>query len=491
MHLRVLLLLVAALSSTATPAQVAPRMFVTHHKGVFGGTPMSYTAAAGETFITNAAGEPAASFFAVTYTKDGGTDPARRPVTFLFNGGPGSSTIWLHMGAFGPRRIDLPADATNAGLPPYPLTDNTESLLDVTDLVFIDTVGSGFSHALGAAKNEDYWNTIADADSVTSFIRMWLAANRRENSPKYLLGESYGSVRAALVIHNLQDSATGKITFNGLILLGQDLDTTETQQTAGNDMPYVIYLPTYAATAWYHGKIDRAGRTFEGFLQEAREFAITDYQAALFRGTSIAAADRARIAARVGSFTGLPQALIERENLRIGTAQYLRELLKDERKVIIRSDTRYVVDATEAVFDKGPVGDPPGVNEAFAAGGGDYLRRELGVGFERPYEIESAVSKWDYTLPENMNGQQTYHNVAPLVAAAMRGNPAMKLFMGSGYYDLMAAVVSMERTASHSGLPAPRITLKYYQAGHMIFLNKASLQQLSADVRHFITGSMP
>lgn len=478
-----------AVMAQASLSDAMPKTFVTRHKGIFGGSPLPYTATAGETFITNSNGATVASIFTVAYTKDGVTDPPHRPVTFLFNGGPGSSAIWLHMGAFGPRRIEVPPDAQSAGLPPYPLSDNPSSLLDVTDLVFVDPVGTGFSRALGSAKNEDFWSLIQDADSVSGFIRDWLARNHRENSPKYLLGESYGSVRAAVVIRDLANDAPGKITFNGLILLGQDLDTSETQQTAGNDMPFVIYLPTYAATAWYYGKVDKIGHTFEGFLQAARDFARTDYQAALFQGSTISSSERQRVAARVAAFIGLPQALIERENLRIGTAQYLRELLKDEGKVLIRMDTRYSIASAESVNSRAPTGvNLPGIGEAFAAAGGDYLRRELGVTMERPYSVLAEISRWDYTLPDGINNQQTYHNVAPYVATAMRANPGMRMFVGSGYYDMLAAFFSMERTVSHSGLPLDRITTKSYPSGHMIYLNKPSLQHLSADLRQFIAA---
>jgi len=472
-----------AVPSDAGSAQAAPEAFVSHHKGVFGGVALNYTATVAGTFLTDTAGAVVADMVTVAYTRDS-ADASHRPVTFLYNGGPGSSSAWLHMGAFGPRRIELPSDAQNVGVAPYPLADNPASLLDVTDLVFIDPIGTGFSHALGSAKNADYWNLIADADSVTELIRTWLAKNRRENSPKYMVGESYGSERAAVVVHELQNGAPGKITFNGLILLGQDLDTTETQQTAGNDMPYVIYLPTYAATAWYHHKIDRTGRTFEGLLAEAREFARTDYAAALFAGSTIAPEELHRVAARMSQLTSLPQGLIEREGLRIGTAQFLRELLKDQGRILIRSDTRYSIATTETVFAKDQISDPPGVYEAFTAVGADYLRRELGVAGDRPYVL-TADANWDYTLPDGINNQQTYHNVAPYVATAMRANPAMRMFVASGYYDMLAAFHSMERTVSHSGLPSDRITMKYYPSGHMIFLNKPSLEQLSADLRIF------
>ncbi len=480
----------AQASEGSDPAPTAPMPAVTRHTGVFGGVPVHYTATAQWLAVSGPDGRGGARIFSVAYTKDGIDTALGRPVMFLFNGGPGSAAIWLHMGAFGPRRIDVPEEGVGAGVAPYGLKDNPSSLLDVADLVFIDPVGTGFSHAVGPSKDDDFWTLTADADSVSEFIRIWLATNRRENSPKYLLGESYGSVRAAVVIRNLQGGKPGKITFNGLILLGQDLDTTETQQTPGNDTPFVIYLPTYAVTAWYHGKIDRSDRTLDAFLEDAREFARGEYARALFLGSSISSDERKRVAARAAAFMGLPAALIERENLRIGTAQFLRELCKDDGKILIRSDTRYTVPATETVFEQGGVSDPPGLYEAFTAAGSDYLRSELRVVSDSPYVL-LANAKWDYTLPDGLNHQQTYHNVAPFVATAMRANTGMRLFMGSGYYDLLAAFMSMERTATHSGLPLDRITMRTYPSGHMIFVSKPSLAQLAEDLRAFIRSGSP
>jgi len=472
------------------PASTAPPRFVTHQQGVFGGVTVKYTVTAGPTLIRDDEGQPLANFFAIAYTRDvaKGSTP-ERPVTFLWNGGPGSASVWLHMGAFGPRRVAVPPDAQPAGVPPYPLEHNASSLLDVTDLVFVDPIGAGFSRPAGGHEVREFHTLIADGDSFARFMRTWLDANDRNNSPKYVIGESYGSVRAGLVVRNFSEGRAGKITLNGLILLGQDMDTTETQQTPGNDMPYVIYLPTYAAAAWYHGKVSHEGRTLDSFLDEARTFARTDLAAALFLGSAVSPEERSRVAARMAAFTSLPQELIERENLRIGTAQFIRELLRAEGRILIRSDLRYTVAATQTVSDIGGMGEPPGVPEAIAAGASRYFRHELGIDLDRPYII-SQQPKWDYTLPD-WNNQQTYHNVAQYVATAMRANPSMRLFIGSGIYDGLAAILSGERTATHSGLPLERVTVKNYPAGHMIFLHEPSLEAMAADLRQFIRASAP
>ena len=483
--LAVALALAPGIAIAQTPP---PASFLSHGRGTFGGERVDYTVRSGETIVDMGPGKPAARMFTVAYTRTGVKDTAHRPVTFLFNGGPGSSSIWLHVGSFGPKRVRLPDGAEPIGVAPYAIEANPSSLLDVTDLVFIDPVGAGFSEAIPASENPRFANLIDDAQSFARFIGDWLIANGRANSPKYLLGESYGSVRAPLILRNLAAGDYAKVSFNGLILLGQDMDTTETQQSAGNDMPYVIYLPTYAMTAWQHGKIDRAGRSLEQIYAEASTFARTDYAAALFQGSSLPAAERMRIAVRMSALIGLPASLIANEDLRIGTAMFSRELLKDEHRLLIRSDTRFTAPATEAANDRVPLGgDPPGLREAITAAGNSYLRGELGITLPRPYRVV-AGGDWDYTLPDRANPQQTYHNVAPYVTAAMRDNPAMRMFVGSGYFDMLAAPLSAERTVNHSGLPRERITVRNYPVGHMIFISKPSLVALSADLRRFIRG---
>jgi len=469
----------------AAPAP-APREFVSRHEGVFGGRKIAYTATAGDTIVKLENGKMA-RIFAFSYVQNDRKDP-NRPVTFVFNGGPGTASVWLHMGAFGPRRVKLPDDNASAGLPPYTLENNADSLLDVTDLVFIDPVGAGYSRAIPPTDDGKFYNLIDDADSFTQFVQNWRIRNGRQNSPLYILGESYGSVRAGVMVRNLR-RGVAKIVPNGVILLGQDMDTTITQQTPGNDMPFVLYLPTYAVTAWYHNKVPRNGRTLEQVYAEAREFAYKDLQSALFLGSALPASERTRIAARMAEMTGLPQALIERENLRVGTAVFLRELLRDERRILIRSDTRFTTPATEVYHDKEAITDVPGLVEAFQSAGAAYYRQELGVTLPDLFDLDGPET-WDYSLPDGINVQQTYHDVTPYVAAAMRDNPGMRLFFGSGEYDLMAAPLSVERNYTHGGIPLDRVTAKTYPAGHMIFISKSSLGKLSKDVRDFIVAGM-
>ena len=258
----------------------APNVSVTRHKGVFGGKAISYTATTGETYLKDKDGKPLAAIFATSYVKDGGD--GSRPITFLYNGGPGSGSLWLHMGAFGPKRVVLP-DAQDDGAPPYPLVDNAESLLDVTDLVFIDPVGTGFSHALGDKDPKDYWGVSADAKSIAQFIRLWLNDNGRWSSPKYIGGESYGTTRSVALINELEGTYND-VAVNGIILISTILDFGATAEVQGNEMPYIINLPSMATTAWYHKKMGNPPATVAQAAQQARAFAIGPYAAALLRG---------------------------------------------------------------------------------------------------------------------------------------------------------------------------------------------------------------
>jgi len=279
--------------NAAAPAQPAkedpkpvppPAISVTRHNGLFGGQRVAYTATASETYLKAEDGTPKASIFSIAYVRE--PRDRARPVTFLFNGGPGSGSLWLHMGAFGPKRVAIPSDARDDGGPPFSILDNPDSLLDVTDIVFIDPVGTGFSHALGKTEPKEYWGVTADAKSVAEFIRIWLNENGRWNAPKFLGGESYGTTRSAAVVNQLE-GAYNDVSLNGILLISTILDFGAEAYVPGNEMPYILYLPSMAATAYHHNKVADPPATIEAFVAEARAFASGDYAAALMKGQAL------------------------------------------------------------------------------------------------------------------------------------------------------------------------------------------------------------
>ena len=271
-----------------------PKVFVTQHSGRFGGQPVRYQAACGETYLRDDKGEPTASIFSFAYTKQGVEDTATRPVMFLWNGGPGSSSVWLHMGTFGPRRVDVPSDPRDDGAPPYPIEKNQQTVLDLTDLVFVDPVGTGFSRALGKTEDEKFWGLEEDAESIADFIRVWVTEHGRWNSPKFIAGESFGTTRAAAVAE-LLEGGSGVVSLNGLILVSQALDYEGSTPRHDNLASFITYVPTMAATAWYHGKVPGKPADLEAFLEEARQFAYDEYTPALLRGSGLGAEERNRV----------------------------------------------------------------------------------------------------------------------------------------------------------------------------------------------------
>ncbi|UCH97403.1 MAG: peptidase S10, partial [Candidatus Aminicenantes bacterium] len=349
------------------------KQFLTKASLVLGKKTLDYTTHAGETYIKDKKGNPCAAIFSIAYLKDGVKDPAHRPISFVFNGGPGSSSVWLHMGLLGPMRINVPSDGTDAGAPPYRVEQNPFSLLSDTDLVFIDPVGTGYSRALGKSANKDFWGVDRDASSIAEFIRLFITKFKRWNSPKYIIAESYGSIRAALLVGELQRYYTG-IALNGVMLISPALDTKTFLFTAGNELPFVTYLPSYAAAAWYHDKLPRKPDDFKAFLQEVRDFAANEYLVALFQGDSLDEEKKSYIINKLHQYTGLDKIYLGRTNLRIDSSRFLKELLRDRGLVIGRADCRYLGkdpdDAGEfTVIDP----ETSGVDGAFTASVNDYL----------------------------------------------------------------------------------------------------------------------
>ncbi|KKC26281.1 S10 family peptidase [Sphingomonas sp. SRS2] len=466
----------------------APIVSVTKHKGSFGGQSIAYTATTGETYLTDKDDKPVAAIFATSYVKDGG-DPKTRPITFLFNGGPGSGSLWLHMGAFGPKRIAIP-NARDDGAPPYPLVDNPDSLLDVTDIVFIDPVGTGFARALGKKEAKDYWGVSADAKSIAEFIRIWLNRNGRWNSPKYLGGESYGTTRSVAVLKELEGSYND-VSLNGIILISTILDFGAPAEIQGNEMPYILNLPSMATTAWYHKKIANPPASAADIAAEARAFAIGPYAAALLKGNQLGGEERASVRATLARLTGLSEAFVDKANLRVLPGRFYKELLRDRGVSIGRLDTRYTGVDYDLAGEE-PDNDPSfyAIDGAYSAGVNAYLRNDLKLKMDdRHYVTIGGVSNWDWKLADQRGRDgEVYVNVAPYLGKALRENSGLRVFVGQGWYDFATPFFGAEYSLNRPGFDPARIQFHYYDAGHMMYVRPEDLHKLSADVRAFIQG---
>jgi carboxypeptidase C (cathepsin A) len=494
--LALLLLGVAAPAFTQNPAAPPARpeapdkpipepiVSVTRHSGVFGGQRIAYTATASETYLKAEDGTPKASLFSIAYVKEG-RDPGR-PVTFLFNGGPGSGSLWLHMGAFGPKRVAIPSDARDDGGPPFPILDNPDSLLDATDIVFIDPVGTGFSRVLGKTENKEYWGVTQDAKSVAEFIRIWLGANGRWNSPKYLGGESYGTTRSAAVANQLE-GAFNDVSLNGILLISTILDFGAQAYVPGNEMPYLLFVPSMAAAAHFHGKAPADAGTIEAFVEEARVFALGDYAAALLKGQRLKGEERASIRRRLARFTGLSEQFLESADLRVSDQRFYKELLRDRGLVIGRLDARY----TGRDYDnagESPDNDPSfyGIDAGYTAALNAWVREGLKFGTERHYSTIGGVSDWNWDLNDLGFDSRFYKNVAPYLGRAMRENSGLRLFVGQGWFDFATPFFGAEYALSRTGIPQDRIEYRYYGSGHMMYVRDEDRSQLSRDIRDFI-----
>lgn len=463
------------------PTVKTPTVSVTRHSGTFGGQRINYTATAGETYLKAEDGTPRAAIFSTSYVKDG-KDP-NRPVTFLYNGGPGSGSVWLHMGAFGPKRVAIPSDGTDDGAPPYPIVDNADSLLDVTDLVFIDPVGTGFSHALGKTDPKEFWGVTKDAESIAQFIRLWLNANGRWNAPKYIGGESYGTTRSAALVNQLE-GAYNDVSLNGIILISTVLDFGAGADTPGNEMTHILNLPSMAATALYHGKA-QAG-SVEGFVEEARQFASGPYAAALLKGQKLGADERASVRRELARFTGLSETYLDQADLRVEPGRFYKELLRDRGLTVGRLDSRY----TGRDFDNAgetPDNDPSfyGIDAGYTAAVNAHLRETLKFPSDRSYVTIGPVGPWDWRLGGGRDND-VYVNVAPYIGKALRENKGLKVFVGQGYYDFATPFYAAEYSLSRTGMPQDRIHYEYYGSGHMMYVRDEDRVKLSRDVRDFI-----
>ena len=468
-----------------------PVAFETTHQGTFNGRPIEYRAVVGDIQLQREDGTPYVSLFTTSYLAEDVSDPSSRPVTFVFNGGPGSSSIWLHMGLFGPRRVAVPSDAEHAGNAPFTLVDNPHAPLDVTDLVMIDPAGTGFSRLIGDGKPEDVYGLREDARSVAALIREWVRRHGRWNSPIYIAGESYGTTRAAAILPVLMDGSE-PVGVSGVILISQALDYAgSTPYVEDNLISFVTYLPTMAATAWYHGKVDRADRSLEAFLDEVRDFAVNDYLPALWQGSTLDASTERRIAERYAAYTGMEVDYVLRSRLRVNAVRFVKELLRDEGVAVGRLDGRYVSDEVDDVAER-PAYDAASaaISTAYTAGFHTYLRDELGVTLDRPYHVSGPEvgREWVWNRRLSSGGEPVWVNTARDMAWALSYNPALRVMVASGYYDYATPFFDAEFTFARHGIERDRVTMTYYEAGHMMYVHEPSLEAVAADIHAFIEG---
>lgn len=467
------------------PAIPPPVLSTTRHTGAFGGAKIAYRAVAGETYLKDKDGKPLAAITSYSYIKEGPVDP-KRPVTFLWNGGPGSGSLWLHMGAFGPKRVVIPSDAKDDGGPPYPIVDNADSLLDATDLVFIDPVGTGWSRSLGKTDPKDYWGVTKDARSMAQFIRLWLDANGRWNSPKFIGGESYGTTRSAAVINELEGSYTD-VAVNGVILISTILDFSQAADSPGNELGFVTNLPSMAATAWFHDRVPNKPATVEEFVAQARAFAIGPYASALLKGNALDPAERAAIRPQLSRFTGVSEQYLDRADLRLSPGRFYKELLRDRGLTIGRLDTRYTGRDYDQAGEE-PDNDPSfyAIDGAYTAAMNSYARQTLRYSPDLVYSSIGGVRDWDWKIG-GPRGGEGYLNVAPYLGRALRENSSLRIFVAQGYYDFATPFFGAEYSLSRTGMPTDgRIGFHYYHAGHMMYVRDDDLHKLASDIRTFI-----
>ncbi len=437
---------------------------------------------------------PEASMFFVYYAKKGAPS-ASRPITFLFNGGPGSSTVWLHMGAFGPKRV-VTRDDSHTPAAPYQLVDNAYSLLDASDLVFIDAPGTGFGRIAGKDKEKAFWGVDPDAQAFANFIHEFLSKYSRWNSPKYLFGESYGTPRASVLINDLETNHD--TDFNGVILLSSilnfDLSVDGAETNPGVDLPYEIALPTYAATAWYHHKLPGTQpKDLVPFVQSVERFAMTDYALALTAGASLSPARRAAMAQKLHEYTGLPVAYILKANLRIDGGEFEKNLQDSADLTTGRLDTRFsgpTIDPLSKEADYDP--QSAAISSAYVSAFNDYTRGTLNYGDGKIYQPETNVFKfWDFKHQQPNAGFAFpgATNVLPDLANAMKYNPDLKVLVTGGYFDLATPYYEGWYETHHLPIPPQlqsNIQYRYFESGHMVYAHEESLHELHDTVAAFI-----
>lgn len=471
----------AAADPAPAPLQPVPTRepVVTHLKGRFNGQKIAYSARVEGLDVTDPNGR--ARIVSFSYTRDGVKDVSRRPVTFAFNGGPISPSLWVHLGGIGPYRVAVP-DEVGADPASFRIVENEYSPLDATDLVFIDPASTGWSRVAGDTKPTAYFSVKADAQQFVAFIQRWLAAHNRTASPVYVFGESYGTNRAAEIAGQVAD-APDVFHLAGVFLYGQAVNIIEYSQRPANITSYAVSLPTLAAIAWYHGRVDHAGRTREAFLEEARRFAANEYLPALFQGARLPTAERERIAARLESYSGISASWYLAHDLRISKENYRVELLKDRGQLLGRSDARYVA----PVGPKGRAEDPAGVLPATVSALFEtYRRRTLHVDWAEPYVTGSPVAElddWDWSGGKSPFSDWPY---AQRISKMMSVNPAFRVIVANGWYDTSTTVGAAELLVAQSGWDPSRTQLRFYDGGHMGYSVAETARAIANDIREWV-----
>ena len=468
------------------------KSFIGQHEITNGGKLIKYDAIASETYLKNEAGDTVASIWSVAYLQEGKSNLNKRPVTFVFNGGPGSASVWLHMGMFGPELVKVNSDAKeDDGAAPFNLVTNQKGILDLTDLVFIDPVGTGYSRVLGKGKVEDFWGLNEDAKSIAQFMRLWITEHNRWFSPKYIAGESFGTTRAVAVANALEGDGQN-MSLNGLILISQALDYAGSTSVHDNITSYLTYLPSMAATAWYHKKAG-AGKTLESFIEECRSYTYNLYAPALYKGSLISEAEKNEVAQKLSYFTGLDKGYILKSDLRILMPRFQKELLADQGLAVGRLDGRFMGNEVDPLTDGPHLGDPADyqINSAYTAALNYYYATVLKVKMDRPYVTsnDEIDKKWKWRpVAEGKSWEPARVNVARKLSETMRRNTAMKVMVASGYFDLICPFFDAEYTFSRNAIEKNKINMTYYEAGHMMYLHEPDFLKLSNDIRLFLSN---
>ncbi|MCW3050833.1 MAG: Carboxypeptidase-related protein [Chthonomonadales bacterium] len=461
-----------------------PEPVRTQHHFQGDGVHFSYTVTTGMMPLRGEKGEKEADIFFVAYTRDDETERAKRPLMFSFNGGPGSASVWLHLGALGPKRVKM-LDDGNLPAPPYQLVDNPESWLEHTDLIFIDPVGTGYSRPAKPELGKKFWGVKGDIESIGEFIRLYLTRNSRWTSPLFLVGESYGTTRAAGLSDHLLNHG---IALNGILLVSSILNFQTAYFHKGNDLPYILFLPTYTATAWYHRRlVPELQKSLTDTLAEAERWAETEYAAALMRGDALTAEERAEVVAKLARYTGLEPRYLEDCNLRVEIFRFCKELLRAQRRTVGRLDSR-IKGLDALASSETPDFDPSmtAIRPPYTALFNDYVRTALKYETDEEYLILGGGIKnpWDWNID-----RMGYADTSEALRAAFAKNPYMKVFVASGYYDLATPYFATEYTLAHMGLdPSLRDNIKTgeYEAGHMMYIHTDSLTKLKKDISAFL-----
>ena len=474
-------------SEKAAPPREEPPV-VTHHEIHVGGRVLRYTATAGYMPIrSEESGEVEANIFFMAYTLDGAV--AKRPLMFSFNGGPGSASIWLHLGAIGPRRVKMLPDG-GMPQPPFELVDNDDTWLDQTDLVFIDPVGTGYSRAVKKDQAKKFFSVRGDIACIAEFIRLYLSRYQRWNSPLFLVGESYGTTRAAGLSGYLVDHG---IALNGVVLVSSVLNFQTLEFARGNDLPYILFFPTYTATAWYHKKLpaDLQQKDLASVLSESQQFAAGTYASSLGKGDSLTAQERQSLIDQVARLTGLDRSVVDFNDMRIEQGVFCRELLRSQKLTVGRLDSRFTGDDISPTRRGGQNWDPsmavirPPFTETF----NNYVRTDLGFKSDLEYYVlGGGIGEWDWG-----SAGDGFPDTSEALRLAFVKNPYMKLFVASGYYDFATPYFATQYTLDHMNLTPSqhqKITLGYYDAGHMMYIKSDSLSRLKKDVSVFLTNAL-